>query len=228
MSNDGSPGFDPVIRAQARAARRDLAERGKERVYETGNYWRDRSDMMYYRYLEFIIRTVARDAGSMIDVGTGGARYLEWFDWIGERVSFDRHPPPEGNGITPVEGDFMTHSFDRRYEVATCLQVLEHVPEPGPFLQKLFSISDLTVISVPYRWPAGKVADHVNDPVTDEKLAAWAGRAPNYRVVVTEPFRAPRRLIAVYDTADTDRYWGRPDVARRIRRGAALAPVESR
>lgn len=211
--------------AEARAARRDLRQRGKERTYGSGNYWRDRSDLMYYRYLDFILRTVARDAGSLIDVGTGGARYLEWFDWIGERVSFDMYPAEDRPGISSILGDFMTFDFTRRYDVATCLQVLEHVPKPALFLRKIFTISALTVISVPYKWPAGKVDDHLHDPVTRPKLMRWAGRRPNYSLVVAEPFRAPRRLIAVYDNVHPGSRWGRRDVARRLHRETALPPL---
>lgn len=194
----------------------------RARSYGSGNYWRDRSDLMYYRYVDFILRTVARDASSMIDIGTGGSPYLEWFDWIDERISFDMHPPYRSPRVHGIQGNFMRYDFGRHFDVASCLQVLEHVPEPGRFLRRLFAISALTVVSVPFKWPAGMIADHVNDPVTFHKLRRWAGRAPNFHIVVQEPFRARRRLIAVYDNRDPKAGWGRKDIVKRIRRADVL------
>lgn len=36
--------------------------------YSAGTYWADRMDMMYYRYVDYIVRTLAHDATSLIDV----------------------------------------------------------------------------------------------------------------------------------------------------------------
>lgn len=188
------------------------------RLYERGGYWRDRMDLMYYQYLDYIMRTVARDAQSMIDVGTANCPYQEWFDWIPDRVSFDRVPPYSSDQVTGIQGDFLTHKFKRRFDVCTCLQVLEHVPEVEAFTKRLLDIADLTIISVPHCWPAHAMEDHIHDPVTQEKLVQWAGREPNYQVVVEEPFRVRKRLIAVFDNVDPDAGYGRRDFRQRRRR----------
>jgi hypothetical protein len=36
--------------------------------------------MLYYQYLQYIIRCIGHDAASVVDVGTGNVPYLEWFD----------------------------------------------------------------------------------------------------------------------------------------------------
>ena len=61
--------------------------------YVSGAYWRERSDMMYYKYLDYILRSVGKDAGGLIDVGSGSCPYLDWWDWIPERVSVDIRVP---------------------------------------------------------------------------------------------------------------------------------------
>jgi hypothetical protein len=183
--------------------------------YGDGSYWAVRADMMYYHYVDFILRTVGRDAGSLIDVGTANCPYLEWFDWIPTRVSFDRAPPYRSETVTGLQGDFITHDFDRRFDVCTCLQVLEHVPDPAAFARKLLRVADVVVVSVPFMWGAGTVADHVNDPIGRDTMRRWFGRRPNYAVVVEEPFRKPRRLIAVYEPGRKGGY-GRRDFKDRV------------
>jgi hypothetical protein len=78
---------------------------------------------------------------------------------------------------------------------------------------------DLLMVSVPYKWPAGHLKCHVNDPVDLDSLAEWFGRKPNYHIVVREPFtgRIGTRLIALYDADDPKRRFGRE--IRKTRRG---------
>ena len=109
--------------------------------YESGQYWQNRMDLMYYSYLDYIVRTLGKNAKSMIDIGTANCPYLEWFDWIPERVSFDMAEPYRSSTVEGIQGDFLTHDFGgKKYDVATCLQVLEHVPDVIPFARKLLEI----------------------------------------------------------------------------------------
>lgn len=197
--------------------------RGRGRGYVTGRYWAKRSDMIYYRYVDYIMRVVAKDARSLIDVGTGNCPYLEWFDWIPDRVSIDLQTPYQSASVRGVEGNILEHRFEERFDVCTCLQVLEHVPQVSPFARRLQEIARTLVVSVPYHWPEGATRGHVQDPVTQEKLEDWMGRKPNYSMVVAEPFmRAKaRRLIAVYDE-DPERRFGWPEVRARVVRDAAV------
>ena len=165
MSPDGSGGVDPKDEIFAN--------------YAGGGYWARRVDMLYYQYVDYIVRTVGNDANSMIDIGTASCPYLEWFDWIPERVSFDMATPYQSENVTGVQGDFLTHEFDREYDVLTCLQVLEHVPDAQKFARKLLEVAKTVVISVPYRWGENTVDDHIHDPIDRKKLRKWMGRGPN-------------------------------------------------
>ncbi|OIQ44301.1 MAG: hypothetical protein BM558_08525 [Roseobacter sp. MedPE-SW] len=188
--------------------------------YESGQYWQNRMDLMYYSYLDYIVRSLGKNAKSMIDIGTANCPYLEWFDWIPERVSFDMAEPYRSSTVEGIQGDFLSHDFGgKKYDVATCLQVLEHVPDVIPFARKLLEISDMVIVTVPYEWPATAADDHIHDPIGNRKLLRWMGRKPNYRQVIKEPFRGAvgRRLIAVYEADMTARY-GRKDFKTRIRR----------
>jgi hypothetical protein len=179
------------------------AEATKTRVggYESGAYWRGRSDLLYYHYFRCFVRCLAPNAGSLIDIGSGNAPYLEWFDWIPDRVSFDKAHPYRSETVRGVEGDLFATDFERKFDLVTCMQVLEHIPDASCFARRLTELGDLLLVLVPYKWPRGQTRGHVNDPVDLAKLSGWFGREPNYSLVVREPFvkRGGARLFAIYD-----------------------------
>jgi hypothetical protein len=176
--------------------------------------------LVYYQYFRFMVRCLANDARSMIDVGSGNAPYLEWFDWIPERVSVDLKTPYRSDAVRGIEGNIFDLNFDQPFDLCSCMQVLEHVPEPEPFARRLLELGRILLISVPYKWPAGSSRQHVNDPVDLASVTRWFGREPNYNLVVREPFlgRKGARLFAIFDVADPARRFG-SDV-RRSRRPA--------
>ena len=169
--------------------------------FASGAYWNDRQDLIYYRYVDFILRCIAADARSLLDVGTGNCPYPEWFDWIPARTSIDLMNPYASDAVTGIAGDIFTHPFPDLFDVVTCLQVLEHVPDAHAFAQRLLALGKLLVVSVPHRWPAGKIEDHVHDPVDLDKLEQWFDRKPNYVQSIREPFLESfgDRLICIYD-----------------------------
>ena len=121
------------------------------KAYSRGAYWAKRSDLMYYQYLDYMMRTVARDATSLIDVGTGNSPYLEWFYWIDRKVSVDIANPYQSETVEGIEGNLLEMELTERFDFCTCLQVLEHVPEPKAFAHRLFDIAENVIISVPLK-----------------------------------------------------------------------------
>ncbi len=182
----------------------------KKSGYSAGSYWRKRSDMIYYQYFRFMVRCLGAEAKSMIDVGSGNAPYLEWFDWIPERVSIDLQSPYTSENVRGVEGNIFNFSVDQPFDICSCMQVLEHVPEPEPFAHRLLELGRIVLISVPYRWPAGSNRHHVHDPVDLASVVRWFGRKPNYDLTVKEPFsgKMGARLFAIFDPADPERRFG--------------------
>ena len=182
-----------------------------EKSYATGGYWKRRSDLLYYQYFRYMIRCIGPNAQSMVDVGSGNSAYLEWFDWIPERISVDIQTPYNSPTVRGVEADIQSWRIDKPFDICSCMQVLEHVPEAEPFARRLLELGNLVLISVPYKWPVGQTKGHVNDPVDLEKVTAWFGRAPNYHLVVREPFQAKKsaRLFALFDVLDPEKRFGR-------------------
>jgi hypothetical protein len=178
--------------------------------YVTDGYWAARNDLLYYQYFRMIIRCVGKDAKSILDIGSRNTPYLEWFDWIPKKVAIDIRKPYQSDTVQGIEGDIHKLQFPEKFDICTCMQVLEHVPEVEPFARRLLELGNLLVVSVPYRWPSGKTNGHVHDPVDAAKLNLWFGREPNYKLLVREPFtgKKGRRLFAIYDPADPARRFG--------------------
>lgn len=156
---------------------------------------------MYYRYINYMVKALAHDAKSLIDVGSSNAEYIERFNWIPIRHTLDINNPYQSENVKGFKMDFMDFKPEAKYDFATCFQVLEHIPDVVPFTRKLFEISDRVLISVPFMWEEGSSFEHIHDPVDLEKLLEWTGREPDYYIVVQEPLfnsSKNRRLICYY------------------------------
>jgi hypothetical protein len=161
--------------------------------------------MIYYRYLDLIVRGVAGKCHSLIDVGSSNTQVIEAFDWIEELVALDIRAPHSSERVRGIEMDFFQYTPEKRFDIALCCEVLEHIPDAGAFAKHLFDVADRVLISVPYRWPEGSSKQHIHDPVDLKKLGEWTGREPAYHIVVTEPLCRSgkcRRLIAYYPAKD--------------------------
>jgi hypothetical protein len=162
------------------------------------DYWRAREHMVYLREVRALVAAIGEHAISILDVGSNGCAYLDWFDWIPRRVSIDLINPYRSTAVESIEADFLTHPFQERFDVCLCLQVLEHVPDATAFARKLLTIASNVIISVPYLWSADKCPEHVHDPVDETKVAAWFGREPGRLLVTEERKGRGRRLICCY------------------------------
>ena len=143
---------------------------------------------------------VAPKPRRVIDVGSNGCPYLDWFEEAETRVSLDLRNPYRSRGVEAVVGDFMAYEADDRFTLCLCLQVLEHVPDPAAFAHKLLSTATHVIASVPYQWPQDSCREHIHDPVDEHKMRAWFGREPDRSVIATEAHGGPkaRRLICYY------------------------------
>jgi SAM-dependent methyltransferase len=188
-------------------------------AYKSGRYFRGRSDLVYYSYFELMVRCIAPDANSILDVGTGSVPYLEWFQWIEKKVSVDIKAPYSSQTVEGVVGNILDVQFSSKFDICTCMQVLEHIDDPIPFARRLLELSDRLLISVPYKWPKGANKHHPQDPVDEEKVLSWFGRKPNYSFVVSEPFIniKSKRMFSIYDRDPAKKFGSETYKARRRR-----------
>lgn len=159
-------------------------------------YWNERKTLTYYRRVLDFAHVYAPDGGRLLDVGGGSCEYVLWFDWFDERTVVDLVAPAALPGVRTVQHDFRTMDVAAPYDLVLCLQVLEHLDDPTPFCRKLFDAGRVVILSVPYRWSPTACAYHVQDPVDEEDVRAWAGRDWSDHAIATD--RGMRRLVAVY------------------------------
>src|SRR5262245_37366163 len=142
---------------------------------EDKTYWEHRERAVYYQHVFALVHFLARDAKSIIDVGSCGCPYLEWCSWIPHKVSVDLHRPYCSPTVQGMKADFLSFPIEEKFDFCICLQVLEHIPDADVFARKLLATSTRVLISVPYKWYAGQCRWHVQDPVDEEKVASWFG-----------------------------------------------------
>ena len=169
-----------------------------------GGYWAARRHLMYYKYIDVLVRSFADHARSILDVGSADTPMIEEFDWISHRVSLDLVKPYKSENVHGIRADFLAYVPEQRYDFALCLQVLEHIPDVTRFARHLFEVAENVLVSVPYMWTGKGTPGHVHDPVSRENLLEWMGRKPDYEIIVTEPISGVRRLIAYFHSPPKD------------------------
>jgi hypothetical protein len=160
-------------------------------------YWLARKDAVYLAAAQQICQRFCPGPRSVLDVGSNGTPILEWFRGAHRLTSVDIHRPYEAPGIESACADFLEWAPGEHFELVTCLQVLEHVPEPERFARKLLDSGSIVVASVPYKWGKRACREHIHDPVDETKMLSWFGREPAHSQIATEP-HGIRRLIQVY------------------------------
>jgi hypothetical protein len=135
----------------------------------------------------------------MIDVGSAGGDFIEQFDHVPARYSVDLRNPYSSSTVEGITCDFLTWVPPMSFEIAMCLQVIEHVEEAQRFARKLLDTAEIVVVSLPWKWKKGSNKSHIHDPVNADKVLEWFGREPNFSIVVKEVVTDAPRYVAVFD-----------------------------
>lgn len=159
------------------------------------SYWQDRKTFKYYKKVIEIINRY-NDCISIIDIGGRDTEILRDLS-MKEKVCLDINKLPENEGIRTIKCDFYTWTPDKKYDIVTCLQVLEHLEDPKPFAKKLLELGNkVVIISVPYKWPKGFCKYHVQDPVDENKILTWTEKTYDEAYVIEDA--SVKRIICVY------------------------------
>lgn len=167
---------------------------------DNSTYEARRKNLKYYKKcLEIIDRVrVSTNLNSIIDIGGWAGSFVSRTN-MNEKVCLDRgQKEPSAAGVKLITEDFLTWTPDKKYDMCTCLQVLEHIQDEhvSGFAEKLFTCSPRVLISVPYMWSHGSCKYHYQDPVDEKKLFKWTKRHPVESILVEDNNR--RRLINLY------------------------------
>lgn len=163
-----------------------------------GRYWRKRKDAIYLFAARLICRRYCASPKSVIDIGSNRTPILEWHRETTTRlVSLDLRRPYVAPGIESLTCDLFQYRADEVFDLVTCFQVLEHVPDPAAFARKLKELGRVIIVSVPYKWKKGKCKSHLHDPVDEAKMQDWFEREPDFCYIASE-LNKVTRLIQVY------------------------------
>jgi hypothetical protein len=190
----------------------------------TSAYWEGRKNHLYYQVVRVLAEELSAGARSVIDVGSNNCPYLDWLAHLPVRTSIDLRRPYVAPGVRAIQADFLAWNPDQEYDIALCLQVIEHVPDAQAFAQKLLTLAPVVIVSVPYKWPPGKTKGHVHDPVDEAKMMGWFGTRPSYEYICREVLSSVSRLIQVYER-DGSR-WDSLRSRERKRNLAQVTPAE--
>lgn len=154
------------------------------------SYWKARENLEYYAVVKSLLESLG-PFGSLADIGSWDTPVATWGDFD-QRYTVDCRERPALLGVQQIVGTWPDcASLLPLCDVVTCLQVLEHLAEPAPFCAALFAAArEAVIISVPWEWPAGQCASHVQDPIGNAKLYGWTHRRPGIKRIVGTPARA--------------------------------------
>ncbi|MBR4641200.1 MAG: hypothetical protein IKO74_00580 [Selenomonadaceae bacterium] len=144
------------------------------------SYFEKRSEYPYYKYVRMLLGVLSYNAKSVCDVGSNGTDMISWLP-CQEKVSIDLRNPLYADGVQSIKADFITYDFQKKFDIVTCFQVMEHIKDDQihAFADKLLAVTEkLLIVSVPYMWAKGACKYHVQDPVDEEKFLSWFDKSP--------------------------------------------------
>ena len=163
-------------------------------------YIEKRKDYNYYKKCNELIERLAMDnkAKSIIDIGGYNGFFVKNTP-IEKKTCLDIRDIKPLKNINFINEDFLTWKVKEKYDVAICMQVLEHLDNTTiqNFTDKLFTLSNHVIISVPYKWRKGWCKYHKQDPVDHSKLKKWTKKRPNESFIIKDD--GAERLIAYYN-----------------------------
>lgn len=181
----------------------------KEEKHHIGDpwkvYWNSRKNYVYMHVCRQIIEIVGRSATVVADIGSNRTPILSFLPEVPIRYSIDPVTPYTGQGVIPIYEDFLKWDPGQPIHFGICMQVMEHVPSPGEFAQRLLNLCEVVLVSVPYLEPPGVNPGHIHSNIDLDMLFSCFGREPNYHYIATE-LSGDQRIIALYDRRSAEKF----------------------
>lgn len=169
------------------------------------DYWNTRANFVYLHVCKRLIDIIGRSASVVADIGSNRTPLLDFFPGNPVKYSVDPATPYSGEGVTAVREDFLHWIPPQKIEFCTCLQVLEHVPDPSAFAKKLLEVCEVSLVSVPYKEEPGANVSHINSMIDYQVISKWFGREPNFFYVAKE-LGNEERIICIFDRTTQEKF----------------------
>lgn len=168
--------------------------------HQGDGYWLPRADYNYYKKVREYIDKFG-PGESILDVGGADTPIAAWGNFD-NRVNVTKGAVY--NRLPNVEyhiKDFLEYDPESRFDLVTCLQVLEHLGDETviKFVAKLLTHTKKSlIVSVPHLWDEEANNSHVQDPIDIEKLVDWFKREPDKFEIVSEE-KGIQRIVAQFN-----------------------------
>ncbi|WP_165176408.1 hypothetical protein [Desulfovibrio sp. ZJ369] len=154
-------------------------------------YAEKRKSLSYYKFINNFLSILSVNANSILDVGSNGIDNISHL-LCKEKSSLDIKNPLVAYGVKSIKEDFFIYKEQKKFDIVTCFQVLEHIDDVKKFAQKLLKLGKIIVVTVPYKWKKGICKSHIHDPVDIDKLLSWFNCEPIYINIISN------RLFCVF------------------------------
>ena len=169
------------------------------------NYWRLRKKFVYLHICRRLIEVISSSASVVADIGSNKSPILDFYGNIEKKFSVDIDSPYRADDVISVKEDFYVWEPPVPVQVASCFQVIEHVPDPAKFSKRILELFEVSIVSVPYKEPAGVNPGHINNDIDLETITTWFGRPPNFHYIARE-LSGNERIICVFDQTTQEEF----------------------
>lgn len=138
------------------------------------SYWEERKYLSYYQEVNRLLNEFG-PGNSILDIGSGGTPVATWGDFT-DRHQCDKSNCKVYNGVKFHKCDWMDMKVEKKFDVITCLQVMEHLPNyeyVKEFSKKIVSNCRYAIFSVPINWGADVCKHHPLDPISFNDLSKF-------------------------------------------------------
>lgn len=167
-------------------------------------YWEARKEYVYLNIAQKLMRLLGVSATTALDVGSAGTPTVMMFP-VERRYSVDWGNPFVHDEVISHSGDYLEWTPPEPVHIASCMQTLEHIPEPAPFAQKLLQDAEVVIASVPHLERPRANPGHLHSMITPDVFASWFDREPNF-IYIAKELSGDERMVGVWDRTTTAKF----------------------
>ena len=169
-----------------------------------------------------LLEKYSTGALTVLDVGAHDPYVLSQLTWVPTKVALDlqyggNQLPvwQKARGMIFLQSDIFKTGFrGRQFDIVTCTQVVEHIPNGTVthFVRRMMQLAKTLIVTTTFELPYGVIHGHVQDPISQEKFRSWfdhpdvPGRIVHYAHNNPDANPATRNTIGSQTKGDTRRY----------------------
>ena len=142
-------------------------------------------DYKYYKLVKKLIKILSGNNKTILDIGSANIDLMSEYSFS-ERVSVSLDGAINNDKIVGYQMDFFDFNVKKKFDIVTCLQVVEHIEDAKAFVQKILNSGKVCILSVPYKWEKDSCKYHVQDPIDENKIYGWTNTKSVFSFLVKD------------------------------------------